>query len=258
MPNIYDAALAFYLEKNLPEVPKGTASTNLDDVIPKTYTIILRKTISVSEDQTPTEKEGKTLMHIRTVLGASRAMTAAQTKSRASNDDTGNLNDVVMLYLDRLYLDEKFGPLADPLDHTMFTDLTKEYEKRFTEDMRNLNVLDPDEITRVTEYGPQIVDFVKQIDAKGFTYSMNGSIYFDTKAFEAAGNNYARLEPWNSKNLELVADGEGALSGMSDRYHSYPTVNTFEVPSRVKVVGFETIPRTIRQMRDTTLTKVQI
>ncbi|KAK4697568.1 cysteinyl-tRNA synthetase, partial [Lecanoromycetidae sp. Uapishka_2] len=211
--NINSAALAFYLEKNLPEIPKGLGPAELADVVPKKYAAILRKSVSANEEEKPTEKEGKTIMHIKTVLGASRALTAVEAKLEANPEDFGNLEDVLMPYLDRLYLDEKFGPLVDPADHTMFTKVTKEYEKRFTEDMRNLNVLDPDDITRVTEYGPQIVDFVKQIEAKGFTYNIDGSVYFDTKAFEAAGNNYARLEPWNSKNLELVADGEGASSG---------------------------------------------
>lgn len=38
------------------------------------------------------------------------------------------------------------------------------------------------------------------------------SVYFDIKAFEAANNSYARLEPWNRNDTDLLADGEGALS----------------------------------------------
>jgi cysteinyl-tRNA synthetase len=36
----------------------------------------------------------------------------------------------------------------------MFTDLTRKHEDRFMQDVRDLNVLGPDELTRVTEYGP--------------------------------------------------------------------------------------------------------
>lgn len=187
------------------------------DTVLRAYPAFLKMGVAANEAEKPTEKEGKILMHIKTVMGASRAIDAMESRFEASHEDTANLEDVLMLHLDRLYLDGKFGPLADPSDHTMFTNLTREYEKRFTEDMRSLNVLDPDEITRVTEYGPQIVDFVRRIEAKGFTYTIDDSVYFDTTAFEAAGNSYARLEPWNSKRLELVADGEGALSGMSSR-----------------------------------------
>ena len=80
------------------------------------------------------------------------------------------------------------------------------------QDVRHLNVLEPDEVTRVTEYGPQIVDFVEKIMKKGFAYSTpDGSVYFDVQAFEAAGQPYPRLEPWNKNKKPLQEDGEGAL-----------------------------------------------
>lgn len=66
------------------------------------------------------------------------------------------------------------------------------------EDLRNLNVPDPDELTRVTEYGPEIVDYVARIADNGFAFDTpDGSVYFDIKAFEQAGSHYAKLEPWN-------------------------------------------------------------
>lgn len=81
------------------------------------------------------------------------------------------------------------------------------------EDMANLNVLQADEITRVTEYGDEIVDFVKKIVQNEFAYvASDGSVYFDINAFESGGNSYARLEPWNRNDKELMRDGEGALT----------------------------------------------
>lgn len=80
------------------------------------------------------------------------------------------------------------------------------------EDVRALNCLDPDVVTRVTDYGQQIVDFVSKIEKNKFAYATSdGSVYFDINAFEKAGNKYARLEPWNVGNKELQAEGEGAL-----------------------------------------------
>ncbi|CRK35279.1 hypothetical protein BN1708_019756, partial [Verticillium longisporum] len=94
----------------------------------------------------------------------------------------------------------------------MFTDLTQSMEQLFFDDMDALNVLRPDVITRVTEYVPQIADFVARIVDKGFAYESDGSVYFDITAFEKAGNTYARLRPGNRNDKSLQEDGEGALS----------------------------------------------
>lgn len=97
--------------------------------------------------------------------------------------------------------------------YEIFTKLTRKYEDHFMRDMRALNILDPDEITRVTEYGQEIADFVEKIVRNKFGYvTPDGSVYFDINQFEKAGNHYARLEPWNRNNKPLQRDGEGALS----------------------------------------------
>ena len=95
----------------------------------------------------------------------------------------------------------------------IFAQLTQHYEKLFFEDMHALNVLDPDELTRVTEFVPQINTFVEKIIKKGFAYQTEqGNVYFDIDSFEKAGNAYCRLEPQSRGNQELLADGEGSLS----------------------------------------------
>lgn len=47
------------------------------------------------------------------------------------------------------------------------------------DDMKRLNVALPDVITRVSEYMPEIIDFIKGIINNGFAYEANGSVYFD-------------------------------------------------------------------------------
>lgn len=51
------------------------------------------------------------------------------------------------------------------------------------------------QLTRVTEYSPEIVDYVVRIADDGFAFdTADGPVYSDIKAFEKAGNHYAKLE----------------------------------------------------------------
>ena len=154
------------------------------------------------------DKEAKVKMHINTVISAAKATTDLQDDKTTLAQFYEKAQDVLLPYLDSLH-----GSFINSEDHSIFTKLTQTYEERFMEDVRNLNCLDPDHVTRVTEYGPQIVNFVKKIQSNGFAYqTSDGSVYFDIAAFEAANNNYARLEPWNRNDQELQADGEGSLT----------------------------------------------
>lgn len=51
-----------------------------------------------------------------------------------------------------------------------FKDLTQHYETEFVEDMKLLNVVKPHLQCRVTDYIPQIIQFVKNIVDKGNGY----------------------------------------------------------------------------------------
>lgn len=103
-------------------------------------------------------------------------------------------------------------------DHTIFRSLAAFWEGEFFKDMRRLRVRDPDTLTRVTEYVPEIVSFVEGIIKNGYGYEVDGSVYFDTRAFDKADNHsYAKLEPWSKGNRELLEEGEGALSVTTGR-----------------------------------------
>ena len=150
-------------------------------------------------------------MHIKTALAAARAITAIEAQTDVPvpmSEDSKDLDDILMPYLDA-----KHGANIDAKDHSIFTKLTKRHEDRFMEDMRALNVLDPDVVTRATEYVPRIVDFVEKIKRNGFAYQTSSGVYFDVEAFERANHHYARLEPWNRNDTALQADGEGAITG---------------------------------------------
>ncbi len=204
------SALKAYITKNLPRVDSETPADSLKEQVEQNYAEVL-KGQAVDGQGIPGDREAKIKMHIKTLLSASEAILGSD-PGRLSNPSErfqNQIQDVVMPYLDSL-----FGSTINANDHSIFTRLTQKFEERFMEDVRALNCLDPDEVTRVTEYGPQIVDFVKKIQDNKFGYSTSdGSVYFDIEAFEAANNNYARLEPWNRNDEDLLADGEGALSG---------------------------------------------
>lgn len=95
-------------------------------------------------------------------------------------------------------------------DPSIFRSTAAYWEAEFFKDMQRLRVRDPDTLTRVTEYVPEIVSFVEGIVKNGYGYAVDGSVYFDTRAFDKADNHdYAKLEPWSKGNWELLEEGEG-------------------------------------------------
>lgn len=200
------AALKAYISKNLPAIPSDMTPDELYQQVEKHYKPVLDgKSLDGS---VPGDKEAKIKMHLKTVLAASEAMTSLKKASIPAAQFNHQVQDILLPYLDSLY-----GSTINANDHSIFTKLTKKFEDRFMEDVRALNCVDPDVVTRVTEYGQQIVDFVAKVERNGFAYrTSDGSVYFDIEAFEAANNSYARLEPWNRNDQDLQADGEGALS----------------------------------------------
>lgn len=60
-----------------------------------------------------------------------------------------------------------------------FTEISRRFEESFLKDMEALNVEMPSVLTRVSEYIPEIIDFIKTIESNGFAYESNQSVYFD-------------------------------------------------------------------------------
>mmetsp|Transcript_21159 Transcript_21159/g.38307 ORF Transcript_21159/g.38307 Transcript_21159/m.38307 type:complete len:803 (-) Transcript_21159:92-2500(-) len=112
-------------------------------------------------------------------------------------------------------LDREKGHLVT--DHSVFNAHARRYEREFMEDMRALGIREPDVLTRVTEYVPQIIAFVEKIIGKGLAYKSNGSVYLSLDAFQAAGHNYRKLNPagpgGEATSAAEMAEGEGALGG---------------------------------------------
>ena len=64
-----------------------------------------------------------------------------------------------------------------------FVEFSRKWEEDFLRDMKSLNVLEPDIITRVSENIDVIFDFAEKIMDNGYAYKSNGSLYFDVNKF---------------------------------------------------------------------------
>lgn len=205
-------AWRLFIKKRLPRfTPESLEPAKFPIDVSEVYGDILAGKALEPEGK-PGDKEAKIKMYIRDAENCAKALTS----------DLKNLTPIAFYELakDAMsdMLDAELGSTIKGSDHHIFKELTEEYEKRFFQDMDDLNVIRPDKLVRVTEYGQQIADFVDQIEKHGFAYATeDGSVYFDISAFERAGNPYARLEPWNRNDKSLQADGEGALTGLKTK-----------------------------------------
>ena len=147
------------------------------------------------------DEEGKLSLARDTALKALEALTSG----------TGEGEKVYAAFQDILAydLDRNLGHTVD--DQAIFRSLASFWERDFLQDMRSLNVLPPDFMTRVSEYVPEIISYVQRIIENGFGYVAEGSVYFDVAAFSTAGHHYARLCPWSAGNSKFFEEGEGAL-----------------------------------------------
>ncbi|OLY78396.1 Cysteine-tRNA ligase, partial [Smittium mucronatum] len=142
---------------------------------------------------------------LNAISAATKNLEANQTGIEIAHLLLEEMKEIFSVHLDSLL----GGTVSDP---AVFKQFTQFWESDYMNDMANLNVLRPDLLTRVTEYVPQIVDFVKKIIDNGYAYESLGSVYFNVGAFD--GNNghfYAKLEPKSKGNGTFLEESEGSL-----------------------------------------------
>ncbi|XP_014884796.1 cysteine--tRNA ligase, cytoplasmic isoform X3 [Poecilia latipinna] len=124
------------------------------------------------------------------------------------------------------WLDRQFG--SEVTENSIFSVLPKFWEGEFHRDMEALNVLPADVLTRVSEYVPEIVAFVRKIVSNGYGYESNGSVYFDTQRFDTSPqHSYGKLVPEAVGDQKALQEGEGDLSISADRLSEKKSQNDF-------------------------------
>lgn len=67
-------------------------------------------------------------------------------------------------------------------------DLAKKYEAEFIENLKKLNITQPDVLPRATDNIPEQIELIKKIEERGFTYKISDGIYFDTSKMDSYGD----------------------------------------------------------------------
>ncbi|KAL8589222.1 hypothetical protein ACOMHN_017024 [Nucella lapillus] len=103
--------------------------------------------------------------------------------------------------------------LQQQQENSIFSDLPHYWEGEFHTDMDSLQVLPADVLTRVSEYIPEVIAYVQKIIDNGYGYESQGSVYFDTVAFDTKDeHHYAKLVPEAYGDKKALSEGEGELS----------------------------------------------
>ena len=135
----------------------------------------------------------------------------------------GNARPVVFYDLVRRYLifcgyNVKFASNITDIDDKIINkakelgktekEIATYYEKAYFNDTDRLNSLRPDYIPHATEYIPDMINFIKDLIAKGFAYNVDGDVYFRI----AKINDYGILSNQDQKELN-----EGARVEVVDK-----------------------------------------
>jgi len=81
------------------------------------------------------------------------------------------------------------------------------FTDKFKENIKDLNIVDADIWPKATNHIKQMIDLVKELENKGFTYTTSDGIYFDTAKFPSYCD-FARLEPESLRAGERVDMGD--------------------------------------------------
>lgn len=97
-----------------------------------------------------------------------------------------NLTDVGHLTSDEDEGEDKMEVSAKRENKTPL-EIAEFYTKCFFSDFKKLNIETPDHVVKATEHIGLMIEFIKKLEEKGFTYKIDDGIYFDVKKFAGYG-----------------------------------------------------------------------
>ena len=99
-----------------------------------------------------------------------------------------NVTDVGHLQSDGDEGEDKMA-LGASREHKTVWEIAKFYEDAFFEDCKKLNIKRPTIVCRATDHIQDMINLIKKLEEKGYTYVSNGNVYFEIDKFE----DYAKL-----------------------------------------------------------------
>jgi len=97
-----------------------------------------------------------------------------------------NITDVGHLTSDENTGEDKVEQTAR-LQKKTAQEVTEYYLQSFLKDRQLLNILPPAVLPRATEHIPEMIELIKILEKKGFSYLIKDGLYFDTSKFPAYG-----------------------------------------------------------------------
>ena len=94
-----------------------------------------------------------------------------------------NITDVGHLQSDADEGEDKMA-LGAEREHKTVWEIARFYEDAFFDDCRKLNIQKPDICCRATEHIEDMIDLIKILEQKGYTYISNGNVYFEIDKFK--------------------------------------------------------------------------
>lgn len=131
-------------------------------------------------------------------IGNLRAYVFADTLKRALEFNGYNVKQIINITdVGHLASDEDEG--EDKLEKgakregKSVWDIAKFYEEAFYEDLKKLNIDPASVYPKATEHISEMIEIIKKLEEKGYTYVAGGNVYFDTTKF----SNYGKLAQLN-------------------------------------------------------------